>query len=311
MPDTKRTDWLDRLADKGFRTLIALMRRLPWRTRIRVMGWLFSRVLGPLAGYTRRAEQNLAMVFPEMERRRRRAIARACLDNMGRTVIENYSPKEQLKDVAVLRPSGPGWPAIEAARRARRPILFVSAHFGNWQAPRAALNQRGYDIGGLYRPFNNPYVNAHYVESIERVGGRAFARSRRGMAAFLRTLKEGGQAAMLLDQYVASGAVLDFLGHPAPTSLSAAEIALKLDALLVPVYGLRLEDGFGFEMAIEAPIPHSDPETMTQAINDSLAARIRAAPNQWFWMHRRWKPDRLAERLKKEAAEAVDDYERA
>ena len=79
-------------------------------------------------------------------------------------------------------------------------------------------------------------------------------------------------------------------------------MALKHDALLVPIYGLRLKDGFGFEMRIEAPIAHSDPETMTQALNDSLAAMIRAAPNQWFWMHRRWKPHRVAARLAREAA---------
>jgi KDO2-lipid IV(A) lauroyltransferase len=64
---------------------------------------------------------------------------------------------------------------------------------------------------------------------------------------------------MMLDQYVATARSSTFLGHPAPTSLSAAEMALKHDALLVPIYGLRLRDGFEFEMRIEAPIPHSDP----------------------------------------------------
>jgi KDO2-lipid IV(A) lauroyltransferase len=140
------------------------------------------------------------------------------------------------------------------------------------------------------------------VESIERVGGRAYARSRHGIAAFLRTLRAGGQAAMMLDQYVADGEILDFLGHPAPTSLSAAEMALRHGALLVPIYGLRLRDGFEFEMRIEAPIPPSDPATMTQALNDSLAEMIRAAPNQWFWMHRRWKPHRIAARRAAEEA---------
>jgi KDO2-lipid IV(A) lauroyltransferase len=302
MPRKNRTDWLDRLADRVFRGLIWLMHRLPWHTRIRTMGWLFAHVVGPIAGYGRRADKNLAMVFPEMSAEERRGIVRASLDNVGRTIIENYSPADQLRDVAVLQPRGPGWPAIEAARKSKTPIVFVSAHFGNWQAARAALNQRGYDIGGLYRPFNNPYVNAHYVESIERVGGRAYARSRHGIAAFLRTLRAGGQAAMMLDQYVADGEILDFLGHPAPTSLSAAEMALRHGALLVPIYGLRLRDGFEFEMRIEAPIPPSDPATMTQALNDSLAEMIRAAPNQWFWMHRRWKPHRIAARRAAEEA---------
>ena len=301
MPKKSRTDWLDRLADRVFRGLIWFLHRMPYRTRIRAMGWFFAHVVGPLAGYTRRAHANLKLIFPEMSQEERRSIVRACLDNAGRTIIENYSPEDQLRDVAVLQPKGPGWPAIEAARRAKRPIIFISGHFGNWQAARAALNQRGYDIGGLYRPFNNPYANAHYVESIERVGGRAYARSRHGITAFLRTLRAGGQAAMMLDQYILDGEILDFMGEPAPTSTSAAEMALKYDALLVPIYGLRLRDGFSFEMRIESPIPHSDPLTMTQALNDSLAAVVRTAPNQWFWMHRRWKPGRLAKRLEREA----------
>jgi KDO2-lipid IV(A) lauroyltransferase len=108
MPRKNRTDWLDRLADRVFRGLIWLMHRLPWHTRIRTMGWLFAHVVGPIAGYGRRADKNLAMVFPEMSAEERRGIVRASLDNVGRTIIENYSPADQLRDVAVLQPRGPG-----------------------------------------------------------------------------------------------------------------------------------------------------------------------------------------------------------
>jgi KDO2-lipid IV(A) lauroyltransferase len=85
------------------------------------MGWLFAHVVGPLAGYGRRADKNLAMIFPDMPRPSGAAIVRASLDNVGRTIIENYSPEDQLRDVAVLQPRGPGWPAIEAARKAKTP----------------------------------------------------------------------------------------------------------------------------------------------------------------------------------------------
>lgn len=294
MSKSDRIDWLDWLTDRAFRMLIGALRLLPWRLRVRAMGGLLSRVIGPLAGYNRRAEDHLHYVYPDMPRPRRRAIARAVLDNMGRTIIENYSPKGQIARFSALPLTGPGWPAVEEARAAGRPILFITGHFGNWQIGRVALNARGYDIGGFYRPFNNPYANEHYVWSIEAVGGRAFSRSRRGMAAFLRLLRDGGQAAMMLDQFVADGAVLRFMGKPAATSLSAAEMALRHDALLVPIYCERCADGFSFQVEIEPPIAHGTPEEMTQALNDSLAARIHARPDQWFWVHRRWKPDRLA-----------------
>jgi Kdo2-lipid IVA lauroyltransferase/acyltransferase len=152
-------------------------------------------------------------------------------------------------------------------------------------------------MGGLYRLMNNPYSNAHYVASVEGVGGRAFPRDRRGLVGFVRVLRGGGQGAILIDQYFGGGELLDFLGKPAPTVLSAAEMALKSDALLVPIYAERLENGLDFDVSVEAPIPHGDARSMTQALNDSLAARVRARPEQWFWVHRRWKPDRQARRF--------------
>jgi KDO2-lipid IV(A) lauroyltransferase len=106
------------------------------------------------------------------------------------------------------------------------------------------------------------------------------------MVAFL---KEGGMLGLLFDQRIAQGEPLDFLGHPALTALSAAEMALKYDALLVPVYGIRQADGLSFEFVTEEPIPHTDARQMMQVATDSLAARIRINPEQYFWIHRRWK----------------------
>ena len=75
MPKTSRKDWLDRLADRTFRGGISAMQRLPWERRIAASGWLMRRAIGPLAGYRRRAEDNLAFIFPDMPRTERRAIA--------------------------------------------------------------------------------------------------------------------------------------------------------------------------------------------------------------------------------------------
>lgn len=292
MPKPRRL-WLDWTVDRAARGLLWLAFRLPYETRVPMMGRVF-RGLGGAIGYRARAEEQLAYIHPDMPAAERHRIARAVLDNFGRVLIENYSTADQLRWAQRWVPQGPGWPACEAARQAGRPILFVSGHFGNYQAARAAMNVRGYEMGGLYRLMNNPYANAHYVASVEGVGGKAFARDRRGLAGFVKVLREGGQGAMLIDQYFAAGTRLDFLGKPAPTALSAGEMALKYDALLVPIYAERAANGLDFDVTLEAPIPHSDPRTMTQALNDSLAARVRARPEQWFWVHRRWKPLRQA-----------------
>jgi KDO2-lipid IV(A) lauroyltransferase len=243
------------------------------------------------------------MVFPDMSEAERNRITRAVLDNVGRVVMENYATADQMQRARDWQPEGPGWEPAEAARRAGRPILFISGHFGNYQAGRAALNGRGYAMGGLYRPLNNEFLNDHYIATIADVGGGAFTRDRRGLAGFVRHLRSGAQGAILIDQYLFDGRIFEFLGHPAPTSTAAAEMALKYDALLIPIYSTRTETGLDFRIELEAPIPHSDAETMTMALNDSLAARVRASPEQWFWVHNRWKPER-ADKAARKAAEA-------
>lgn len=286
-------DWIiDRIA----RTVIAALLLLPHPTRVATMGWIARNLVGPLTGYTKRARANLAYIWPDMAESDRRRIARQVLDNAGRVIIENYATSDQLARAVTWTTHGPGLAAAEQALAERRPILFVSGHFGNYQAARAAMNVRGFRLGGLYRPLNNGYFNDHYVRTVEAVGGPAFARGRRGLASFMRHVKEGGHGALLIDQYYGDGVVVDFLGKPAPTAQSVGEIALKFNALVVPIYARRLDNGVDFDVLLEAPIAHSDAETMTQALMDSLSAQVRDRPGQWFWVHRRWKPARQAER---------------
>ncbi len=262
---------------------------LPYRTRISLVGRLVQHILGPLAGYQRRARQNLELIWPEMPVAQRRQIASRCLNNLGRTFIENYSARDFPALMANNQLEGPGFPALRQAAQDGRPVILVTGHFGNYEAMRAALVAHGYPVGGLYRDMANPYFNDHYVRTMEAFGGPVFPQGRRGTAGFVRHLKGGGQLGLLFDQHVFGAPPLDFLGQPANTALSAAELALRYRAELIPSYGIRQPDGFTFQIVLEAPVPHSDPMTMTQALNDSLSARIRATPDQWFWVHRRWR----------------------
>ena len=264
---------------------------LPYTTRVRLVGRLVQHVIGPAAGYRKRALDNLALIWPDMPLEERQKIAATCLNNVGRTFIENYSAQDFPARMAQNTPAGPGLSALEAAAAADRPVILVTGHYGNYEATRAALVARGYHIGGLYRDMANPYFNAHYVKTMEAFGGPVFPQGRRGTAGFVRHLKEGGHLVLLFDQHVFGAPALEFIGQPANTALSAAELAMRYNADLIPFYGIRKPDGLSFETVLEAPIPHSDPTTMTQALNDSLSARIRQDPGQWFWVHRRWRPE--------------------
>ncbi len=262
---------------------------LPYEIRIKAMGTLMRRIFGPLAGYQKAALSNLQRIYPERSAQEHLQIAKACLDNAGRSFIENYSAKDFPKRLAQNPLTGPGWPALQQAAKTKQPVILVTGHYGNYEATRAALVGRGFSVGGLYRNMSNPYFNAHYVKTLQAFGGPVFPQGRAGTAGFVRHLKAGGQLVLLFDQHVIGAPVLNFMGHPAHTALSAAELALRYNAQLIPFYGIRQEDGVSFDTILEAPIPHSTAQNMTQALNDSLAARIAQDPGQWFWVHRRWR----------------------
>lgn len=286
-PKPRLGDWLvDRLA----RGLLGLLSLLPYERRVPVGGWLFSRLVAPLAGWRRRIRENLALVCPDMPEAEVQRLCRAVPDNIGRVMVELFSPEEFAARVVARMPiSGPGLAALEEAKAAGRPALLISGHFGNFNAARLGIAARGYPVGALYRPMGNRYFDEHYVQAMLAVSEPLFARSKRGMAEMVRFLKRGGMVAMLVDQSISSGADLTFFGRRARTALSAAELALRYDALILPGYAIRRPDGIDFDMVVEEPVPHGDPAAMTQALNDSLEAVVRRHMDQWFWIHRRWK----------------------
>jgi KDO2-lipid IV(A) lauroyltransferase len=281
--------WAERLLGGVLAGAMRGALRLPYERRVRLAGALARGVLAPLAGYHRRSRRNLALILPELGPDRHHRIARAAADNAGRTLMEIFSGPEFVARARAARAEGEGLEAIRAARAAGRPVILASGHLGNYDVPRGFLSGEGIAVGGLYKPLGNAAFNAAYVRAIGGIAGPVFPRDRRGLGRMVAFLKGGGVLGFLSDQRMLRGEALDFLGRPALTALSAAELALKYGALLVPVYGIREPDGLSFRFVAEAPIPHSDARSMMQAVNDSLAAQVRAHPGQYFWIHRRWR----------------------
>lgn len=278
----------DRVADAAIRAFLWLALRLPYDRRVALSGWLM-RKLGAVQGAEQRAVENIRLVWPELDRSQARAIARGSLDNFGRTFIENFSTEEFLARAATTRLTGAGLEALRAARAAGRPAILATGHFGNYEAPRAALCALGWQVGGIYRPMNNAFFNAHYVKTMTAFGGPVVPRGTAGTRALMKAVRQGGFMVILFDQYMREGVELPFLGRPSLTMTSPADIALKYDAVLVPFFGIRNPDGLTFTAQFDAPVPHGDPLAMTRALNDALTARIEAHPEQWLWVHRRWK----------------------
>lgn len=281
----------DALQNLAIRAILGAVLLVPYRARVPMMGWIVARVVAPLVGWSARVRANLAHVMPDLPESEVRRLVRAVPDNAGRTLIEIYSGqqfKDRVKDTPL---TGPGLPALQQARAEGRPTIIVTGHFGNYDAPRAALAAQGFPLGALYRQMRNERFNAHYVRAITKIAAPVFPATRKGLSGFVSHLKAGNTIGILIDVYSSKGPSLSFFGQPAPTALSTAEWALKYDAVVIPVYGVRQADGLSFRIVLDDPVPLSDPETITQALNDSLERMVRAHMDQWFWIHRRWKPE--------------------
>jgi KDO2-lipid IV(A) lauroyltransferase len=271
------------------RSLIGLALALPYAARVRTMGWLVEKVVSPLAGYPKRIRANLAHVLPDLPETEVERLCKEVPNNAGRTLIELYSGDAFVQRAIKAPINGPGYEALETARADGRPVILVTGHFGNYDVSRAALIAKGHNMGALYRRMSNPYFNEHYVKSITTIGTPMFEQGRKGMSQMVRHIKSGGVLGILTDLHAHGGASLDYFGKPAITSLITAELALKYNAALIPVYAVRQANRLDFEIIVQDEIPHSDAETMTQAVNDGLEALVRENMHQWFWIHRRWK----------------------
>jgi Kdo2-lipid IVA lauroyltransferase/acyltransferase len=267
--------------------ILALLRLLPYRARIAVGGRAL-RLLSLAGSSARTMQRNLRMVYPEASEAWVKATRSASADTMGRYITELFSGESFIRRAATSPVTGPGLDALHAARAEGRAIILVSGHYGNYDAWRAALRHQGIEIGAFYIPLVNPAFNPHYVKRLGAVSGPLFPRGNDGLSDLVRFLRGGGVLGMLTDFAMPIGEMVDFLGYPAPTALSAAKLARKYNALLIPIYATRQPDGLSFAIELEAPIPHGDPVTMTRAINDSLSARILADPGQWYWVLKRW-----------------------
>ena len=289
MADDRLSPLRDRLSGLAFSTLIGALGFLPYAQRVALTGQLVSRVVAPIAGWDRRIRANLALVCPDLPAPEVDRLVRAVPDNAGRSVAEMFSGTEFVTRCRDLPLTGPGAAELERLQAEGKGAVLVTGHFGNYDVWRGGLVARGFRIGALYRPMRNSAFNKLYVTAIETVAAPLFPKDKRGMAQMMRYLREGGMIGLAIDQDIGSGTDLTFFGKPARTALSAADIALRHNVPMIPIFATRQPDGLSFVIEVEAPVPTNTPEAMSQEFNDRLERRVRAHMDQWFWIHKRWK----------------------
>lgn len=175
-------------------------------------------------------------------------------------------------------------------------LLMATGHIGNWEVCGVGAAQKGILCGAVARPIDNPRINA-WVNAMRRKGGLEVWPKSGALMPLLRALRAGKGVGILLDQDAGQdGVFAPFLGQPASTIPSVAEIALRTGTPILPLIMHRKDTPmrFVFRMGrIHRPDPAADPETermrLVREVNADLSTLIAQEPAQWFWVHRRWK----------------------
>ena len=240
-------------------------------------------------GFRRRAEENIARIWPGMPAPARRRLVRAVGAAFARLGIEYLHLERWARSAAI---EVEGATHLAAARASGCGVLLVSAHYGNWEAIRLAVRAAGAECAILYRAFNNRYLDRFAQRHLARTGTPVLHKGRAGVRDMRAHLAAGGTGLILIDQRNSGAPFLPFLGHPAETATAAASLARATGAVLMPAMARRGEDGRRFLVRFETPVESADPEAAMTEANARIGAWIEADPTQWFWFHRRWRATR-------------------
>lgn len=266
------------------------------------LAFALGRLLGRLwyaldARHRRIARENLARAFgSRTTAAEREAIVRNHFVHLGYTFVETCRlcglSAARLERVVRVE----GLEHLQRARERGRGVVLVAAHFGSWEVLGRAMPLLGESVAFVARPLDNPFLET-WIAGIRTAGGNQVIQKQDALRHVVERLRRGGTVGMLIDQNVARehGVFVDFFGTPACTTTAAALAARRTGAALVPVVCPRRAPGW-FTVRIGKEIPvavtgdhRRDILATTAEATAVLETFIREHPEQWFWVHRRWK----------------------
>lgn len=264
--------------------------RASWST-VQRRGRVLGRLYWSLSGRDRRRTlEHLEIAFPEMTAPERRDLGRRSAQHLGTNLGELLHLLDAECDRIAPHVEIEGLEHLEALQQADQPIVLVTGHCGNWELLGTALSCQGLPISGVVRQVKYPELGA-IIDGFRARFGLAVPRGGPGASRrLLRSLKDRRILIMLIDQDIrADGVFVPFFGRLAYTPAGAAQIALRFKAAVVPAFDERLKDG-SHRLHIDPPLVLPDDATAATAVmTTAIERQIRRRPEQWVWIHRRWR----------------------
>jgi KDO2-lipid IV(A) lauroyltransferase len=273
---------------------------------LRVLPRGLARALGIAAGlaayllYSRLRRvgmRNLDLAFPAKSLSEKNRILRGVYINLGRMLAEfalfpRYT-RDNVGRVAVYE----GFQNFAEAQARGKGVIFLTAHFGGWEVSSFAHSLYGHPMDIVMRPLDNPYVDALVDRYRTLHGNRTFPKQdfARGL---LSALKQGETVGILMDTNMTppQGAFVDFFGVPACTATGIARVALHTDAAVLPAFGIWDKNLGKYKVSFEPALKlvrtgdaDADAIANTAMFTKVIERYVARYPDQWLWLHRRWK----------------------
>jgi KDO2-lipid IV(A) lauroyltransferase len=245
--------------------------------------------------------QNLTMAFPEKSEEEINELSKEVYLSLSKTIaeillmfVDRFDIDKAIKNLEQAKEK-----LVNIIQNSPHGVIVMTAHFSNWELAAHFLAKNGLPMLAIGREGNNQLIDQYItIPFRNKYGNRAISKDN-AMLAMAKTLKRGDAVGLLIDQKSGkkNSAKVDFFGKPAETTLSVASLKLKFNPVVVPIFITRDKDGL-YEMIIEDPIDYTAEEiedkekrfeAMTLKYNQSIEEVIKVHPEQWFWMHNRWR----------------------
>lgn len=279
------------------RTIFASLRLLPLTLAMKA-GSAIGGIAYTVAGDLRKTGQrNLLLAFPEKSDQERTELLKACFASLGRTLgifshFETVNPAELLK---FIEPEGLA--NLDDAKKQGRGVILFTGHLGAWELSSFALSVLDRPLTFLVRRMDNPEIERLVDHSRTRLGNRTLDK----LAAarpMLRVLQTGETLGLLLDLNTLDEEAIfvNFFGVPASTNFMVAKLALRNQTPVIPVFAPWDNGIKKFRLQVDPPVKFEstgdeieDVRRLTEELSLVIENKIRQYPDQWLWIHKRWK----------------------
>lgn len=272
-----------------------VLRLLPHRLAVAVGAALGTLAWLLVGKERRRALEGLQVAFPEASEAFRRRTGRASFANLGRAALELLiADRIPLRERVRLSPEAER--LLRDAHAEGRGVVFVASHIGNWELLARRIGQLGIACGTVAREARDPRLTALLERSRAAAGVRVLWRGAPGMAKeMLRLLREGGLLGLLIDQDTdVQGQFVPFFGRLAFTPRAAGDLAVRTGAPVIFGCAHRVAPTLHEVVLRRIDVPHTgdrerDSLAVTAASTKAIEDEVRLRPDEWVWMHRRWR----------------------